>query len=75
MNNFIHIKVKGKKMKINKAILVSSVVMFSIFSGCSDNTKEENKNTLSSEIASVKGIEVVKNENAGEIKVALKESL
>lgn len=74
MNNFIHIKVKGKKMKINKIILVSSVVMFSIFSGCSDNKKEENKNTLSSEITSAKGIEVVKNENAGEIKVALKES-
>ena len=61
-------------MKINKTVLVSTIVLLSILSGCSDDAKKESAQSgAPSEVASAKSIEVLKNENAGEIKVALKE--
>lgn len=61
-------------MKIDKIILVSSIVLLGIFSGCSDSSEKEGKKDASSEVTSAQSIEVVKNENAGEIKVAQKET-
>lgn len=65
-------------MKIDKIILVCTVVLLGIFSGCSDSKDKESKNSQTvvsgSEVTSAQSIEVVKNENADEIKVALKKS-
>lgn len=61
-------------MKIDKIILVSTMILLGIFSGCSDSSEKETKNASSNDGASIKGIEVVKNENASEIKVAQKET-
>ncbi len=65
-------------MKIDKIILVCTVILLGVFSGCSDSKDKESKNSQAvvsgSEVTSAQSIEVVKNENADEIKVALKKS-
>lgn len=63
-------------MKNINLITLSTLLSLALFSGCSDN-KQENKEKETSnkaqEVTSAQKIEVVKNENAREIKVALKE--
>ncbi|HUH42737.1 MAG TPA: hypothetical protein VLZ29_06455 [Sulfurimonas sp.] len=62
-------------MKIDKIILASTIVLLGLFSGCSDNAdKQSKKSTSANEITSAQNIEVVKNENALDIKVAQKVS-
>jgi len=60
-----------KKLRDNMkyTLLASSLLVLSIFSGCSDDTKEkeQTKNPVASASAPV--IEVIKNDNAQEIKV------
>lgn len=63
------------KMKIkNLALLCIVATSLGLLSGCSDSNKQEGKEKeAASEVTSAQKIEVVKNENAQEIKVALKE--
>ncbi len=50
-------------------LLASSLLVLSIFSGCSDDTKEKEQTKNSVASASAPVIEVIKNDNAQEIKV------
>jgi cytochrome c553 len=66
------------KSKYKNLLCVSSVLLFTIFTGCSDNSQKDEKAkagtaSLSSNEASVQKIEISKNENARVIKVAEKE--
>ncbi|MDD2652145.1 MAG: hypothetical protein PHX44_03755 [Sulfurimonas sp.] len=61
-------------MKIKNLALLCIVTSLGLLSGCSDSSKQEGKEKkAASEVTSAQKIEVVKNENAQEIKVALKE--
>ncbi len=62
-------------MKNINLLTLSTLLSLALFNGCSDGDKQEAKETSNKaqEVTSAQKIEVVKNENAGEIKVALKE--
>ncbi len=62
-------------MKNINLLTLSTLLSLALFNGCSDGDKQEGKETSNKaqEVTSAQKIEVVKNENAGEIKVALKE--
>lgn len=63
-------------MKNINLIALSTLLSLTLFSGCSDNkqeSKEKEASNKAQEVTSAQKIEVVKNENAQEIKVALKE--
>lgn len=63
-------------MKNINLITLSALLSIALLSGCSDNKQESKEKEASSEaqeVTSAQKIEVVKNENAQEIKVALKE--
>ena len=56
-------------------LLASSLMLLSIFNGCSDNDKKETKKQKASEVSTgTPQIEVVQNENAHEIKVKEKDT-
>ncbi len=60
-------------MKNINLITLSTLISLAFFSGCSDNKQESKEKGVAAEVTSAQKIEVVKNENAEEIKVALKE--
>lgn len=61
-------------MKNINLLTISALISLALYSGCSDSSKQENKEKgATAEVTSAQKIEVVKNENAQEIKVALKE--
>ena len=59
-------------MKIKKLFFISTVLIISLFTGCSDNSNKNDTATTTKE-ASASGIETVKNKNSLEIKVEQKE--
>jgi cytochrome c553 len=71
-------KAYNLKSRYKSLLFVSSVLLFTVFTGCSDNNKKDEKTkaeaaSLPSKEAPMQKIEVTKNENALEIKVEAKE--
>jgi len=68
------VKYTNKILK-GSLLLASSLMLLSIFNGCSDNDKKETQKQKASEISTgTPQIEVVQNENAHEIKVKEKDT-
>lgn len=60
-------------MKKTNILLIYTFALLALFSGCSDGNQKKEELTSSNEVTSAQKIEVIENENAQEIKVALKE--
>lgn len=61
-------------MKKTNILLIYTLALLALFAGCSDGNQKKEDLSSSNEVTSAQKIEVVENENAQEIKVALKET-
>lgn len=61
-------------MKKTNILLIYTLTLLALFAGCSDSNQKKEELPSSNEVTSAQKIEVIENENAQEIKVALKET-
>ncbi len=71
----IKMRFNSSKFKVQNMLFGSTFLLFTLFTGCSDNSKDKSvlkSASIASQSAAAPQIEVIKNKNAQEIKVASK---